>query len=167
MRPHGSPKLLEARRRKALELLSRGYRLSEVAAMVTASVPSVFRWKQAHERGGDAALNPKPVPGRPRKLEEGEVHRILDILLKGAIAYGFPNDLWTLKRIARVIRREFEVRYHPCHVWKVLRRAGWSCQVPERRPVQRNEGDIAHWKRHKWPAIKKKGPRTWCPPRIH
>jgi transposase len=99
-------------------------------------------------------------------LDEGEVDRLLEILLKGAIAYGFPNDLWTLKRIARVIRKEFGVRYHPCHLWKILRRSGWSCQVPERRAVQRNEEAIAHWKRHKWPAIKKKGQRTWGPPRI-
>jgi len=78
------------------------------------------------------------------------------------MAYGYPNELWTLKRIARVILREFGVRYHPNHVWRVLRQLRWSCQVPERRPVQRDEEEIERWKRYKWPHIKK-GARTWGP----
>lgn len=87
------------------------------------------------------------------------------LLLKGARAYGFPNELWTLKRIAAVIQVEFGVRYHPSHVWKILRHLGWSCQVPERRAIQRNEHAIAHWKRYRWPAIKK-SPTTWGPSRL-
>ena len=165
MRPHGSPKALERRRRKAVSLLAKGLSLSEVAQKTGASVSSVFRWQQAHLERGESALTPKPVPGRPAKLDSRQQGRLWKILLKGAIAYGFPNDLWTLKRIARVIKREFGVRLHPSHVWKILRREGWSCQVPERRAIQRDEEAIAHWKRYKWPAIKK-SPKTWCPPRF-
>lgn len=58
--------------------------------------------------------------------------------------------------------REFGVRYHPNHVWRVLRELRWSCQVPQRRPVQRDQEAIEHWKRYKWPHIKK-GARTWGP----
>jgi Winged helix-turn helix len=60
---------------------------------------------------------------------------------------------------------EFRVRSHPSHVWKVLRRWHWRCQVPERRTLQRDEPAIAHWKRYKWPAIKK-SPKTWRPSRV-
>lgn len=112
--------------------------------------------------GGPAALVAKPVPGRPRKLQKSECRRLLEWLLKGAMAYGYPNELWTLKRMARVILREFGVRYHPNHVWRILRGLRWSCQVPERRPVQRDEEAVEHWKRYPWPHIKK-GARTWGP----
>ena len=112
--------------------------------------------------GGPAALAAKPVPGRPRKLSTFECSQLLDLLLEGAMAYGYPNELWTLKRIARLILKEFGVRYHPNHVWRILRGLRWSCQVPERRPVQRDEEQIEHWKRYKWPHIKK-GARTWGP----
>lgn len=71
------------------------------------------------------------------------------------MASGFPNELWTLKRVATVIRRQFGIRYHPSHVWKVLQSFDWSCQVPERRAMQRDEEAIARWMRYKWPAIKK------------
>ncbi len=162
MRPYGSAKTLERRRRRALQLLERGLSMEEVAHRVGASVASVSRWRQAVAQGGPSALVAKPVPGRPRKLKPEERQKLVALLLKGALAYGYPNELWTLKRIARVIRREFGVRYHPNHVWRVLRQLRWSCQVPERQPVQRDDQAIEHWKRYQWPHIKK-GRRTWGP----
>jgi len=49
----------------------------------------------------------------------------------------------------------FGVHYHPSHVWKVLRRLGWGCQVLARLAIQRDEQASTHWKRYRWPAIKK------------
>ena len=165
MRPYGSPKTLEKRRRQAIALLEQGLSLSEVACRVQASVGAVSQWRQAWAQGGEAALAPKPVPGRPRKLTARQGERLQQLLLQGARAYGFPNELWTLKRIATVIWLEFRVRYHPSHVWKVLRSWRWSCQVPERRALQRDEHAIAHWQRYKWPAIKK-SPTPGRPSRV-
>ena len=162
MRPHGSPKALERRRQRAIALLDRGLILKEVAWRVGASFSSVFRWQRTVLREGRGALKAKPAPGRPRKPQEEECGRLLKLLLEGALAYGFPNDLWTLKRIRTVIRKEFGVVYHTHHVWRLLRRAGWSCQVPERQAIQRDPEAIAHGKRYKWPHIKK-GATTWGP----
>jgi transposase len=165
MRPFGSPKTLERRRRRAMALLAQGLSLSEVARRVQASVGSVYRWQQAWAEGGEAALAPQPVPGRPRKLTTEQCTQLAQLLLQGARAHGFANELWTLRRIAAVMQVHFGVRYHPAHVWKLLRRLGWSCQVPELRAIQRNEPAIAHWKRYTWPAIKK-SPTTWGPSRL-
>jgi transposase len=145
-----------------MELLEGGLTMEEVSHRVGTSIASVSRWRQAVAEGGLAALAAKPVPGRPSKLSPVQCSRLLDVLLEGAMAYGYPNEIWTLKRIARVILKEFGVRYHPNHVWRILRDLRWSCQVPQRRPVQRDEEAIEHWKRYKWPHIKK-GARTWGP----
>ncbi len=164
MRPNGTPKNLERRRRKAVALLQQGLTLAQVARRVGSTAASVCRWQQAYAQDGEQALRAKPVPGRPPKLDPKQLERLWDILLEGALAYGYPNDLWTLNRMARVIRKQFGVRYHPGHVWKILRSARWSCQVPERRAIQRDDDAIAHWKRYQWPAIKKKGRKTGRPP---
>ncbi len=156
---------MERRRRRAVALLQQGVRMREVARRVQASVSSVSQWRTAWQQGGEAALAPKPVPGRRPKLTPPQLERLRQLLLQGARAYGFPNELWTLKRIAAVIQVEFRVRYHPAHVWKLLRRLELSCQVPEQRPIQRNEPAIAQWKRYTWPAIKK-SPPTQRPPRL-
>ena len=149
---------MERRRRHAVVLLAQGLSLREVARRVQASASSVYQWRQAWRTGGEAALAPKHAPGRPRKLTDPQCEQLLQLLLQGARANGFPNELWTLKRIAAVIQVQFGVGYHPAHVWRVLHRLGWSCQVPERRPIQRDEAAIAHWKRDTWPAIKKSPP---------
>ncbi len=115
MRPFGSPKTLERRRRRAVALLQQGVSLRAVARRVQASVSSVSQWRAAWQQGGDAALAPKPVPGPPPKLTDEQCARLVPLLLQGARAYGFPNELWTLKRIAAVIQVEFGVRYHPGH----------------------------------------------------
>src|SRR3972149_1420041 len=99
MRPYGSAKTLERRRRRAMQLLERGLSMEEVAHRVGASVASVSRWRQAVVQDGLSALAAKPVPGRPRKLKPEECQKLVALLLKGALAYGYPNELWTLKRI--------------------------------------------------------------------
>jgi len=78
------------------------------------------------------------------------------LLARGARAHGYATDLWTTKRVATVITREFGVHYHPAHVSRLLAACGWSCQKPERRALERDEAAIAHWKRYRWTAIKKK-----------
>jgi transposase len=148
-----------------MELLKQGLGLSEIARRVQSSVSSVHRWARTWKKKGSRGLDAKPVPGRPPKLTAQQRRRLQKRLLQGAMACGFPNELWTLKRIAILIRREFDVRYHPSHLWRVLQSCGWSCQVPERRAIQRDEEAIAHWMRHKWPAIKK-SPKTWRPHRL-
>ena len=84
---------------------------------------------------------------------------LLKLLLKGATAHGFSTDLWTLPRVAEIIARTFGVRYHPAHVWKILRGEGWSCQKPERRARERDEAAIQRWRTERWPHIKKRPPR--------
>jgi transposase len=156
MRPNGSPKALELRRRRAMSLLEEGLGVREVARQLKCSPASVSRWKSEVKARGPDALRPKPAPGRPRLLNSRQRARLLKLLLKGAKAHGFSTDLWTLPRVAELIDRTFGVRYHPAHVWKVLRGEGWSCQKPERRARERDEEAIEKWRKERWPHIKKR-----------
>jgi len=156
MRPHGSPVELERRRRRAVELLQSGQTLSAVARQVGAAVSAVWQWRETVRRKGARGLAAKPAPGRPRRLTVRQRQRLPKLLARGARRHGYANDLWTTRRIARVIAREFGVDYHSAHVSRILADLGWSCQKPERRARERNEAAIAHWKRYRWAAIKKK-----------
>ncbi len=70
--------------------------------------------------------------------------------------HGFRGDVWTCERVARVIRREFGVRYHPAHVSRLVRALGLSLQKkPARRADQREEEAIERWKEDRWPELKK------------
>ena len=80
-------------------------------------------------------------------------------MLKGARAHGYRTELWTLRRVAEVIRRRFGAQYDPSGVWHVLRNMGWSCQKPERRARERDEERIGRWRKQDWPRIKKSAPK--------
>ena len=162
MRPFGSAKALEARRRRAMALLAQDRSLTEVARKVGCHASAVMRWRNAARRGGSTALRAKPVPGRPSRLGRRQIDRLVRLLLKGPLAWGYSTDVWTTKRIADLIAEEFGIRYHRDHVGRLLHRLKWSCQKPDRRALERNEERIEQWKREEWPRIKK-GLCTWAP----
>jgi transposase len=165
MRPPGTPQQLEKRRRRAVQLLKSGRTLSTAARQVGAAVSAVFRWWQAYRRKGARGLDAQPTPGRPPRLSPAKKRHLVKLLTRGALRAGYQTDLWTLPRVAALIHREFGVRYHPAHVWKVLTALGWSCQKPERRAVERDEVAIARWTGEEWPRIKKRR-ATWRPSRV-
>jgi transposase len=162
MRLPGSARVLEARRRRALALVQQGLSLNAAARRLGCAASSVMRWINAHRRHGDDGLKVRPAPGRPRRLTAAQEARVLRQLLRGAGAHGYSTDLWTTQRIAEVIERRFGVRYHRDHVGRLLARNGWTPQKPERRARERDEGAIAHWKRTRWPRVKR-GLSGWGP----
>ena len=107
------------------------------------------------QKGGLEALKAKPHPGPKPRLNEKQKQRLVKTLLAGPCKAGYRTDLWTCPRVSEVIAKKFGVKYHPAHVWKILRSLGWTPQKPEQRARERNETDIRRWRRQEWPRIKK------------
>lgn len=166
MRPHGSQEQLEQRRRRAVSLMEQGYSDAAIAAQLGTTTVSVWRWRQAWRRRGEAALAARPVPGRPSRLTARQRRGLVSRLLKGAMAEGFATDLWTCPRIARVIETRYGVRYHVDHIPWLMARLGFSCQKPERQAAERDEEAVRRWVQHDWPRIKK-SPAKACSSGFH
>lgn len=150
-----SPAEREARRKIAGQLLLEGNSISAVARIVKASKSSVKEWKDAVDRGGLAALNAKPHPGRKPRMNRAQRKQLVRILTRGPLDAGYRTDLWTCERVADVVERKLGVRYHPGHVWKILRRLNWTCQKPEQRARERDELAVERWRSAAWPRLKK------------
>lgn len=155
MRPEGTPEELERRRRRAVALVEDGWSMHAVAQALGASPGSVSKWYAAYREGGNDALAAQPHPGRPSELTDRQLKRLEKLLCKGPTRCGFPTELWTLKRVAALIEKEFGQRYDPSGVWHILKRLNWSCQKPERRARERDEAAIERWRKRDWPRIKK------------
>ena len=145
---------LEQRRLQAARMFAKGQRPAEVARELGVSRQSATVWHRAWEEEGVAGLRQAERAGRPPLLTTKEVADVERALLKGPAAYGWNTELWTLERVADVIAMETGVRYHVGHVWKVLRRLGWSWQKPARRASERDEEAITRWVREEWPEVK-------------
>jgi transposase len=145
----------EARRRQAAKLFKEGRSQADVARFLRVSRQSVSRWYESWRKGGNQALKKAPRTGRPPQLTPAQLGEVERALLKGARANGYSTELWTLQRVSEVIAKLTGVAYHPGHVWKVLRRLGWTRQKPARRAAERNEEAIETWVRERWPELKK------------
>jgi transposase len=157
----------EQQRRECLRLqaagrFARGDMISQIARDLRVTEESVRRWHRAWRDGGDQALRSKGPVSR-EKLSPQQWARLEAELRKGPLAHGFANDQrWTLGRIKTLIGKLFHVGYPPEGVWKLMHRHGWSCQVPVRQALERDEEAVAVWKAEVWPEIKE-WRATWAP----
>jgi transposase len=157
----------EQQRRERLRLeaagrFARGDKISEIARDLRVTPGSARRWHRAWQHGGTAALRSRGPVARER-LSPAQWARLEAELRKGPLAHGFATDQrWTLGRIKTLIGKLFHIGYTIEGTGKLLRRHGWSCQVPARQALERDEDAVAGWKAEVWPD--RKAPRaTWVP----
>ncbi len=147
----------EGRRLRAWELKQEGWNQREIARALGVTEGAVSQWmKRAREEGGVEGLRKRTSPGAPPRLSENQRMQLKDLLAHGASAHGFRGDVWTCARVAKMIRKEFGVSYHPAHVSRLARQLGLSLQKPMHRAIQRDEQTIKHWKEERWPELKKR-----------
>ena len=156
MRSKGSAATLEAIRRLAVQKVLSGQTQVAVAGVLGVHPVTVAKWMARHRARGAAGLGARPTPGRPRFLTPEQDLRVRAWLADKPTAHGLPTDLWTARRVAELIRRQFGVAFHPNYLREWLTRRGFSPQRPTRRARQRNEPAIVHWVANDWPRIQKK-----------
>src|SRR5690242_3432317 len=98
-----------------------------------------------------------------RTLQPAQLEPLGQGLKEGPETLGYGTSLWTTWRVADLIERQTGQKFHPGHVWRILRSLGWSCQRPVGRATQRDEVAIRRWKQVRWPEIKKKPNRSSAP----
>lgn len=151
-RPIGTPETLESRRKRAVQAVADGESRATVARVLGVHYKTVARWVRAAQQpeGLAAQRHPGPTPD----LDTVDLLGLEHLLSLGAKANGWPNDLWTAARVARLIEREFGRRYHPEHVRKILqRRLGWTSQKPRRVARERNDQEVSQWLSAEFPRI--------------
>ncbi len=154
----------EGRRRRAYELKEQGWSQRAIAAALGVTEGAVSQWlKRVREGGGVAALRRRVSPGRPPKLTPEQRAQLPALLAKGAGFYGFIGDVWTTKRVAALLQRQFGVRYHPGHIGRLLHQLHWSVQKPACPASQRDEAAIQRWWQERWPALKQRPKRRDAP----
>src|SRR5258707_12066316 len=149
-------------RLRAAGRVARGDPASQVARDLRVTEGSVRRWRRAWRDGGTGALKSREAVSRERLIPQ-QFARLEAELGNGPLAHGFAGDQrWTLGRIKTLIGKLFRVGYTVEGVWKLMRRHGWSCQVPVRQVMERDDDAVAVWKAEVWPDIKASR-ATWAP----
>ncbi|SNS67133.1 Transposase [Actinacidiphila glaucinigra] len=153
----------ERLRFEAAGRFAQGDESSVIAHDLRVSVRSVQRWRKAWSTDGVQALASKGPASLP--LLSDALFTVLETELdKGPVAHGWPDQTWTLSRIKTLIGRRFHKTYTIQGVAALLKRHGWTCQVPARRAVERNEAAVAGWVKETWPQVeapRRRSGRGW------
>ena len=118
MRPKGSAEELERRRRRAVQLMREGESPTLIARILGVSRQSLYRWRDMAQ-AGPKGLAAKPPHGRKRRLNDAQLQQLEKLLLKGAQAHGWANNLWTAPSCNRgdspAFRNKTSPRTRPQH----------------------------------------------------
>jgi transposase len=141
-------------RRRAAQMFADGMTAPQVAAVLEVSTKAAYTWRRAWVTGGAEALASKGPPGPARKLSDAQVQQLEQKLAEGPAAVGYQDQRWTLVRVSALIATLFHRRLSLQGTAVLLRRMGWSPQMPARRAAERDEEAIAGWRKRTWPAVK-------------
>ena len=143
-------------RRLVVKLLQSGKLPVETADVVGLSQSGVSRIWTRFEEEGEEGLAARHSPGAPPKLDASSKAKLPERLSRGPQAYGFEGNLWTRRRVQRVIQEQFGVSYSEGHVGTLLKEMGCSPQQPRRRDHRQNLEPVHQWKTEPFPALKPK-----------
>jgi transposase len=155
MRSKGTAAALESRRRLAVRRIADGWTQREVADFLGVHPITVAKWVARHRADPRDGLKAQPTPGRPPFLTADQERAVLHWIRESPTDHGFDTELWTARRLAEVIAREFGIRFHPHYLCDWLAKRNFTPQKPTRRVRQRDEDAIRRWVARTWPQIQK------------
>jgi transposase len=148
----------EVVRLEAAELFAEGIRPPEVARRLRVSRKSAYQWHRAWQEGGVEVLASRGPLGKRCKLSPRCQEKLAQYLDQGPAAHGWSEDqVWTGARVARLIGRKFHVSYSVSGATRLMRRLGFTPQVPARRAAERDERAVTVWKEATWAEVKAPG----------
>jgi transposase len=137
---------------RAVEAISRGLPMGEVADAYGIDRTTLYRWVA---RSKTIGLMRKEGSGRPRLLQDLTKNDLVKIVLAPATSYGYETDFWTIGRLHRVVQEDFETAISQDTIWRRLREAGLTYQKPERQYFQMDEESRKEWMASEAPKIRR------------
>ncbi len=144
----------EFRWQMIVSLSKQNKRQAEIAALLGICQSSVSRVLSQSHLG--EVLGSKKPPGAKSKLSGEQKRELESILLAGAVSYGFEGEMWTDKRLVRVVEEKFGIRYSDPQVHTIVKSMGFSKQRFSLRDTKQSALKMDHWREIQLPELKKK-----------
>lgn len=151
----------EKARLQAGRLFVKGISQAEVARRFGATRTAALYWRRAWEKDKRNGLRSKGKPGFTSRLTTEKRTKFKRAIEQGPESHGFETQLWTLSRLAVVMKKVTGVQFGHNHTWEIVRSLGFTCQKPRVRAKERDEQAIRAWKARRLPGLKKMGENAW------
>ena len=150
----------ESIRRMAVKRALEGETPSAIMQSYGLCRTTIYRWLQAHERGGEAALASRVATGRPPMLTRRQKQQVRRwICGKDPRQYGFDFGLWTRRIVAELINKKFHKFVGVTSVGRLLAELEITPQKPLRRAYERDPIAIAKWTQEDYPRLRARAKR--------
>lgn len=151
---------LERRRFKAMQLHKKGFSQYRIAKNLGVSFEAVSNWVEIYQKQGLKGLKTQGQPGPKSQLNDKDRRKLKSAILQGPEAFGYDTGIWTLERIAALIRKLTKTTFKTTQTWRIVTALGFSCQKPDARAKERDESAITGWKLRDFRRLKKMGSET-------
>ena len=127
------------RRATAVRLLHMGYKVAEVAEMVSASEPILYQWHaRFRAEGVDGLAHRKRVQPR-RKVTDEYIRLLEEAIAKEPAELGYSFALWTRERLLAHLEEKTGIRIHVSWLQKLLNQLGYVCRRPKHDVTHRQD----------------------------
>jgi putative transposase len=108
-----------------LNVVYNGKLAAHVASEIHRSRSWACQWLKRYIQEGMDGLKDIPKSGRPTELSVDVEYKIKSILKES-------NQGWTTKQIEELIVQNTGIRYHPNHIYRVVKKWGFKQKVPRK-----------------------------------
>lgn len=108
----------------AVSLFFEGENRANIARRLNTARGSVNKWVSGYLENGLEGLANKPIPGRPNRLTTEQLDALSNYVKLSSTSD--KGGRLTGEDITLFIEKEFNIAYSPTHVYKLLKRLGFS-----------------------------------------
>lgn len=130
----------------------------EIAKKHGVTPSAVSKWKSTLEEDGIEGLkstNEDGNQGPDSALDEQAREQLVELLEEGAQVHGWETDLWTSKRVAALIEREFGIEFTRRHCSRILRELGYRPVKPRAEAAEKDPEEKQRWLNEEAEQLKK------------
>jgi transposase len=114
-------------------MVAQGMSCRKVAKLLGDSPRTVAYWANRFEAEGLSGLADAYRPGRPRRLNEQQLHEIQEALRSNPVEYGLTANLWDGKLLSHFIQKRFGIQLGIRQCQRMFRQFGFRLRKP--RPL--------------------------------
>ena len=131
------------RRELVVKFHQEGKNQVTISHLLDMSQGYVSRIIKLFNQKGPAGLAVYQHQGALPRLSEEQLQQLPSLLEKGPLQYGFQGEIWTRKRVGRLITDTFQISYSPRQVGNLLEKVGYSLQKPKKRLSTRSTANAS------------------------
>ncbi len=136
-------------------LVSDGRLQKDVAHTLTVASRTLEWWIEQYRKSGMSGFIKGPYPGKQCRLTSDQQKQVARIIEAGPEKAGYETGVWTAVIGKSLIKARFGVSYSLSQVRRILRKLGFSVQVPRRVPSKEDPEEQKKWIEKDLPEIRK------------